>query len=625
MHINKKWLWALLIPPFVYLMIYLARYAAIDSDYASLVLEANDILHGNLFLKGWNLTGVSFISTDLLFFTVGAIFKRVSPETYYIAVGLMVSCAVILGFLLCEPGKREKKDWLFYFMICGVPCTFAMSILRAHTGAVCWSFLALLLLNRDAERRAGANVVVATLALTLGCFGDSVTVLVAVAPLALWYLMAAVRADARAERVDALKKLGCVLAALVAGTLLDKLYFIIGGANKNSFFGDKIFEPLENWGNKFNVLIHALFGMTNADFFGQKLASLSTVGYFANTLIVITGAILAVRSVWCFLTKKDADFICAALSLGMVIICAVFVITNISVDVTSSRYISYILIANCVLIVRSRRAMFDAFKLNRRALAVVYLAVAVASLGFRLTGLDAGKLEAERAAEKGLGQFLQANGLTNGYANFINGSITTVLSEDAVKVRGIYYNGKVNFYNWFCKNEWYQEPASFVVTTDDDDRFGIKQDIMVSQLGEPVSVLEFAHYRVLVYDGDLSDKLQVNCLMDGVIEAREMYANPQAVLTEDGFQVNPGGILFGPYGKLDKGSYTLTYSGDNVDCLDLDAYSQIAGPLSLEAVSRDDSTLVYKLTVPQNLTDIELREYNNSGETAVFDAIAIAP
>ena len=41
-----------------------------DSDYSNLILEASDILHGNFFMNGWTQTGISFFTTDMLYYLI---------------------------------------------------------------------------------------------------------------------------------------------------------------------------------------------------------------------------------------------------------------------------------------------------------------------------------------------------------------------------------------------------------------------------------------------------------------------------------------------------------------------------------------------------------------------------
>ncbi len=104
------------------LMLIIRRYVEMDSDYANLVLEANDILSGNVLLSGWIQTGISFITTDLPFFVLGALFCGISAKTYYIAAGSMITAAVLCGWLACQPEKMKKSDPLIYFSLFAFPC-----------------------------------------------------------------------------------------------------------------------------------------------------------------------------------------------------------------------------------------------------------------------------------------------------------------------------------------------------------------------------------------------------------------------------------------------------------------------------------------------------------------------
>lgn len=92
---------------FVYILAaFLCSYQHIDSDYSNLVLEANDIINGNIFLKNWTLTGISFITTDLLFFIIGAIFTGISDVSFKIAIAGMVATLICLSFFLASDGLK---------------------------------------------------------------------------------------------------------------------------------------------------------------------------------------------------------------------------------------------------------------------------------------------------------------------------------------------------------------------------------------------------------------------------------------------------------------------------------------------------------------------------------------
>lgn len=95
-----------------------------NSDSANFVLEGNDILDGNILLSGWNLTGISFIASDLLLYILAAIFYGISPETAVAAVAMAI-CFLTLFCLLIMYDEKEKESniwgFLFFFAIAAVP------------------------------------------------------------------------------------------------------------------------------------------------------------------------------------------------------------------------------------------------------------------------------------------------------------------------------------------------------------------------------------------------------------------------------------------------------------------------------------------------------------------------
>ena len=71
-----------------------------DSDFASLVLEANDILSGNIFLNGWYLTGATFILSEMPFYLISSAIFNISVKSYIFAVSLMTWFMILSACLL---------------------------------------------------------------------------------------------------------------------------------------------------------------------------------------------------------------------------------------------------------------------------------------------------------------------------------------------------------------------------------------------------------------------------------------------------------------------------------------------------------------------------------------------
>ena len=125
----------------------------IVADFASLVLEARDILSGNLLLNGWNLTGATYTFTELPFYSFGTLLFGVDIKAYIFATTLMYLLMFLFGFLLTrdESGPRPWLDWMILFAVAGFPGVYWSENLRAHTGVFVCAFAALLALKKMSD------------------------------------------------------------------------------------------------------------------------------------------------------------------------------------------------------------------------------------------------------------------------------------------------------------------------------------------------------------------------------------------------------------------------------------------------------------------------------------------
>src|SRR5262249_55271617 len=86
-----------------------ARVYPVSSDDATGVLEADAILHGNVLLRGWTLSNVSFVTTDLPFYIVGVALAGMRPSLLRDVPVAVYMAAVAIGAALARgrsPGAR---------------------------------------------------------------------------------------------------------------------------------------------------------------------------------------------------------------------------------------------------------------------------------------------------------------------------------------------------------------------------------------------------------------------------------------------------------------------------------------------------------------------------------------
>ena len=171
--------------------VYLCRCHGYDSDKANHLLQARDVVSGNFFLNDWQLTGVTFLSTDLIYYEIGYIVFGVSYKAVCLAEGLMVASAVIGGYLLSTFANKENRilTSVLYFLLAGIPCQSYIASFRVHTGAVFTCFLTFLIVavifSRDDTYDNKPLYIVLGVLLFMGVWGDLITVLEGIIPIAI--------------------------------------------------------------------------------------------------------------------------------------------------------------------------------------------------------------------------------------------------------------------------------------------------------------------------------------------------------------------------------------------------------------------------------------------------------
>ncbi len=184
----------------------------VNSDAAGLVLQASDMLHGNLLLHGWWDTDVAFSTTELPEYMAITKVAGVRPEVVHIAAALTYTLLVLLAAFVARGRARGPEAVVRALLAAGImlapqPTGPTPVLLGSpdHTGTALPVLLLLLLLDRapspQARMRwylpAGAGVCVATAALLAWAMvGDPLVEVIGVAPLALACGVRAVRISA---------------------------------------------------------------------------------------------------------------------------------------------------------------------------------------------------------------------------------------------------------------------------------------------------------------------------------------------------------------------------------------------------------------------------------------------
>ena len=181
----------------------------VNSDAAGLVLQASDMLHGNLLLHGWWDTDVSFITTELPQYMGVTAVAGVRPEVVHVCSAMTYTLLVLLAAFVARGRARGAEGVVRALLAAGVmlapqPTGPTPVLLGSpdHVGTALPLLLLLLLLDRAPDPRARARwyipvccaiCVAAGALLALMIVGDPLAEVVGVVPLVLAGLLRAVR------------------------------------------------------------------------------------------------------------------------------------------------------------------------------------------------------------------------------------------------------------------------------------------------------------------------------------------------------------------------------------------------------------------------------------------------
>ena len=498
----------------VFILVYLPfsvwrnSHASIESDMANLVLEGRDLLNGDFFRRDWNLTGVSFLTTNLPYYVVGVLLFGVSNRANVMAGALMNTFLVATSILLVRNKFKNNRllSGLMMLTFGMLPGIFAVRAIRCHTGVVVLGFIALKLFVHfngkmsESGRKEYFLVGLYSLLIAIAYMGDPIILIILVMPIVLWSITEWLKGKSRPSIL--VFSLAVNMAGAGLGVIFDKLYFAIGGSNKNDFLGGRCFASYDEIRDKLVLYFRGLLLLTDASYENQPVMGIRTLFYAVSLLSVVVFFVLVIYNIICFIRDKKHDYITLILGTGFLLMSVIYIGTSISVDVTTTRYYAYFPVLMAIVFVRN----IELIGRSKRIYSVIILS-AVILIGGKFYNLktEVKEIPADQIA---LGKFLEENGLECGYASFWNASSTTVLSNERVRVRAVIASDEqLSMYRWFCKNEWYHESADFVVTVDDDS-FGVTKENIVSVLGEPGKILECGAYNILVYDEDISSRVK---------------------------------------------------------------------------------------------------------------------
>ena len=487
-----------------------SRTAGVDSDGASNVLQAWDMLHGNPLLRGWRLSDVSFYTTELPEYMLVELVRGISPDVVHIAGALTYTLLVLLTALLAQ-GRAAARTGLLRAAIAGgimlAPQlgngVYVLLLAPDHVGSTVPVMLVWLLLDRARPR--WYVPVAAGVLLTWGLVADNIVLITGVLPLTVTCAIRVCRSSVAGRRPlwASWFELALITAAVVATQLARTVLMQI------TAHGGFTVAPVDTRLAEYpampqHVLLaaHGLLLLFGADFFGHSLGLVSALAMLHAVGLVLAGAAT------CSVLRRFAagrDLVAQVLGAGVVISLGAYLISHQVADLHSTREVAAVLPFSAALAGRVFGPRLERARMKP--------AVALLLAGYLASLVRVMTLPPAPAQNQRLATWLSAHGLDNGLAGYWQASSTTVASGDRVQLRpvGATSDG-IRAFNWETDRSWF-DPAAHDVNfiTLYPSRPGSAPYPWVTDVraafGQPARIYYVDGYTVMVWNSNLLTEL----------------------------------------------------------------------------------------------------------------------
>ena len=491
--------------------------APLSSDGGGNVLQAWDMLHGNLLLHNWWVSDVSFYTTELPQYMLIEALTGLGPWVVHVAAAMTYTLLVLLAALLAKGTARGSKGRARALLAAGLmlaPQLSATSILLLssdHIGTAVPLLVTWLLIDR-ARPRWYVPVLVCLL-FTLTMVADSIVLLTGIVPLMLVGAGRAVaglirRGGSRAARWYELSLAGAAAVAGLAGSFAPRVMVALGGYHQSPVGADTDLHQLQHgaW-----VTLQAFLELFGANVFNTSFFSARPVLEVVFVALHLAGAIVAACALGIGLARifRFGDLIVPVFAVAIVLNLGAYMSSTHAQDLLGAREMAEVLPLGAVL---AGRVLGDRIAAWMRAAKGWFVPVlAVLAAGYLATLGYGAALASVPAENEPLASWLVAHGFTDGLATYWQANSTTVDSHGQVRLSAVVQgpSDRLVPYQWETDDANYDPAlhfANFVVAAGPSALPGMQLSAELT-FGRPQRIYHADGYTILVWDTNLLAKL----------------------------------------------------------------------------------------------------------------------
>lgn len=459
----------------------IAQRIDINSDMASGMVEALDMSKGNILLSGWSLSTVSFYFTEIVWYVTAILVSGYSYKITYFMPAIMLA---ILCALMIFSSENKKTAAIFTLFMLGAPTFFmARNVLTPfiHIGTYIFCLAAYCLASRYVSNGSKAALAGIFCILALTYFSDTIALYISLVPTLAVVVVSILRSqhDKRWSVVLAVSVLSVATAMLINALFL-RYGFVVPGVQPTKF------ATLEGIGRNISDLFRGVMTLFDADFYGRDPREKDTIIRCLSFFII--AAFIFIVALRAFKIKDNKDVFLLVATLIMPV---AYIVSDVSVGVSSIRYILPFFIYGTVLISRVNTPLLN----NARVFLLLVVLALIPSVHHIKETIHRPKA---LNGLKELSQVLYDKGLKHGYAEFWFASATSVYGQ--VQVAPINYNPEhVIRRDWLSKESWYGDNNRFIIIHDD-----MLKQAAIKAYGQPDDVIKHNSLTVFVWNKKLT-------------------------------------------------------------------------------------------------------------------------
>jgi hypothetical protein len=496
----------------------ISRTLATNSDGASQALQAWDMLHGNLVLHGWQLSDVSFYTTELPEYMLVELLRGLNADVVHVASAMTYTMAVVLAALLARSTATGRAAFARVLVTAGImiapQLTSGVAIVMSspdHFGTSVPVLVVWLILDR-ARPRWYVPILAAVL-LACAVVADQLVLLIGVLPLAivsatrLYQAVVIERHPLKRQRYD----LALLAAAVTATAAADVVFKILRASGGYLLHPppDQFLADVQLIWRSLSVTGEGLLLLGGADFLGHQL-SLGTV----VLLLHLGGVFLAGLGTWVAAKRflRDRNLVDQLLVVAIAANLAAYIVSTRASGIAGTREIAPVLPFAAVL---AGRLLAERLLAARLAPAlIIVLAGYLAGLSYSVVQPPAPIQDQE------LISWLTAQHLTSGLGSYWQSNEVTLATSNRIRIRSLSFsaahglptgepgpNAKLVPTVWDTNLQWYDprtQSANFVVLGG-PPRFSRLTDksLVLATFGPPARSSHVGTYEVLVWNKNL--------------------------------------------------------------------------------------------------------------------------